>query len=56
MCRKLETEEEKILPFYSSSLTTQEEEESGEAMARPPSEPIVEVGEVPWYRDHTVVN
>jgi hypothetical protein len=25
MCRKLETEEEKVLPFYLSSLTEQEE-------------------------------
>ena len=25
MCRKLETEEEKVLPFYASSLTEQEQ-------------------------------
>ena len=43
MCRKLETEEEKVLPFYSSSLTPQEEVEANEDMARPPSEPIARV-------------
>lgn len=27
MCRKLETEEEKVLPFYASSLTHEEDED-----------------------------
>ena len=27
MCRKLETEEEKVLPFYASSLTKEEQED-----------------------------
>ena len=32
MCRKLETEEEKVLPFYSSSLTEAEEAEISAAV------------------------
>lgn len=32
MCRKLETEEEKILPFYSSSLTEHEENDIKQAL------------------------
>lgn len=32
MCRKLETEEEKILPFYASSLTEQEENDVKQAL------------------------
>lgn len=32
MCRKLETEEEKILPFYQSSLTEQEENDIKQAL------------------------
>lgn len=31
MCRRMETEEEKVLPFYTSSLTTEEQEELQEA-------------------------
>ena len=27
MCRKLETEEEKVLPFYASSLTQEEQDD-----------------------------
>ena len=32
MCRKLETEEEKILPFYASSLTEYEENDIKQAL------------------------
>merc|ERR1719219_2489749 len=31
MCRRMETEEEKVLPFYTSSLTAEEQEELQEA-------------------------
>ena len=31
MCRRMETEEEKVLPFYTSSLTPEEQEELQEA-------------------------
>lgn len=40
MCRKLETEEEKVLPFYASSLTKEEQEDVDAAVLEPPSEPI----------------
>ncbi|XP_055862303.1 dynein regulatory complex subunit 2-like isoform X2 [Biomphalaria glabrata] len=40
MCRKLETEEEKVLPFYASSLTKEEEEDVNAAVLEPPSEPM----------------
>ena len=43
MCRKLETEEEKVLPFYASSLTAEEEEEVTAAVAEPPFEKLAEV-------------
>lgn len=36
MCRKLETEEEKILPFYASSLSQDEEEEIKQALYEKP--------------------
>jgi hypothetical protein len=44
MCRKLETEEEKVLPFYVSSLSPEEEEKVASEAAEPPSEPLAEVG------------
>ncbi|XP_078680294.1 dynein regulatory complex subunit 2-like [Branchiostoma floridae x Branchiostoma belcheri] len=43
MCRKLETEEEKVLPFYASSLTEEEQQDVEAAVGEPPSEPLAEV-------------
>lgn len=43
MCRKLETEEEKVLPFYASSLTKDEQEDVDAAVLEPPSEPLANV-------------
>ncbi|XP_046351485.2 dynein regulatory complex subunit 2-like [Haliotis rufescens] len=40
MCRKVETEEEKVLPFYASSLTAEEIEDVDAAILEPPSEPL----------------
>jgi len=40
MCRKLETEEEKVLPFYASSLTPEEQEDVEAAEYETPSEPL----------------
>ena len=44
MCRVLETEEEKILPFYASSLTEQEEEDLREALLETNEQGLAEVG------------
>ena len=43
MCRKLETEAEKVLPFYASSLSPEEEEDVAAAVQEAPSEPLAEV-------------
>lgn len=43
MCRKLETEAEKVLPFYVSSLLPEEEDDVAAAMQEAPSEPLAEV-------------
>jgi len=43
MCRKLETEEEKVLPFYASSLTQEEQEDVAAAVTEPPSEALATV-------------
>jgi hypothetical protein len=43
MCRKLETEEEKILPFYVSSLTEQEEREIRHALNENPGKELADV-------------
>lgn len=43
MSRKLETEEEKVLPFYASSLTAEEQEDVAAAVAEPPSEQLAEI-------------
>ncbi|XP_040197115.1 dynein regulatory complex subunit 2 [Rana temporaria] len=40
MCRKLETEEEKVLPFYPSSLSDAEKEEVEKAIMEKPSEQL----------------
>ena len=47
MCRKLETEEEKVVPFYSNSLSAEEEETVASAEEEPPSEPLAKV-EAEW--------
>lgn len=43
VCRKLETEEEKVLPFYASSLTNDEQEDVQMAILETPSEPLAAV-------------
>lgn len=43
MCRKLETEAEKVLPFYASSLFPEEDDDVAAAMQEAPSEPLAEV-------------
>ena len=43
MCRKMETEEEKVLPFYASSLTKDENEDVEAAVMEAPSQPLAEV-------------
>jgi len=43
MCRKLETEEEKVLPFYASSLTSEEQEDVQAAVMEPPSQELAAV-------------
>ncbi|XP_013416544.1 coiled-coil domain-containing protein 65 [Lingula anatina] len=43
MSRKCETEEEKVLPFYASSLTQEEQEDVAAAVAEPPSERLASV-------------
>ncbi|XP_041036308.1 dynein regulatory complex subunit 2 [Carcharodon carcharias] len=43
MCRKLETEEEKVLPFYASSLTPEEENKVQHLMIMRPCEELVEM-------------
>ena len=43
MCRKLETEEEKVLPFYASSLTKEEQDDVSAAVMEPPSQKLAAV-------------
>ena len=43
MCRKLETEEEKVLPFYASSLTKEEQDDVNAAVMEPPSQHLAAV-------------
>lgn len=43
MGRKLETEEEKVLPFYASSLTQEEQDDVQAAVVESPSEPLASV-------------
>lgn len=43
MCRKLETEEEKILPFYASSLTEYEENDIKQALFEIPGNELADV-------------
>uniref|UniRef100_A0A8C4T0G0 Dynein regulatory complex subunit 2 n=1 Tax=Erpetoichthys calabaricus TaxID=27687 RepID=A0A8C4T0G0_ERPCA len=43
MCRKLETEEEKVLPFYNSSLGLEERSQVESVAAQPAVEPLAQV-------------
>jgi DNA-binding Xre family transcriptional regulator len=43
MCRKLETEEEKVLPFYSCSLDEEAQSEAASVLGQPPSEALAKV-------------
>ncbi|XP_075447342.1 dynein regulatory complex subunit 2 [Ascaphus truei] len=43
MCRKLETEEEKVLPFYPSSLSAEEREEAERASMEEPTEQLAQL-------------
>ena len=43
MCRKQETEEEKVLPFYASSLTAEEQDDVAAAVAEQPNEKLASV-------------
>lgn len=54
MCRKLETETEKVLPFYASSLTPEEDDDAAAAMQEAPSEPLAEVKK--WSPHHYHLN
>uniref|UniRef100_A0A8B9FWI2 Dynein regulatory complex subunit 2 n=1 Tax=Amazona collaria TaxID=241587 RepID=A0A8B9FWI2_9PSIT len=40
MCRRMETEEEKVLPFYLSSLNEEEEEDAQQVLQETPEEPL----------------
>ncbi|NWH85778.1 DRC2 protein, partial [Aegithalos caudatus] len=42
MCRRLETEEEKVLPFYASSLTESEQQDARRVLEETPSEPLAQ--------------
>ena len=43
MCRKLETEEEKVLPFYASSLSPEEEEQVASIEGEPALQALAQV-------------
>ncbi len=43
MCRKLETEEEKVLPFFARSLTSDEEEQVKSVESEEPFEDLTKV-------------
>ncbi|XP_055553165.1 dynein regulatory complex subunit 2 [Falco cherrug] len=42
MCRRLETEEEKVLPFYSSSLAEGEQRDTRQILEETPAEPLAQ--------------
>ncbi|NXG18334.1 DRC2 protein, partial [Grallaria varia] len=42
MCRRLETEEEKVLPFYPSSLAEEELQDARRALEETPEEPLAQ--------------
>ena len=52
MCRKLETEEEKVLPFYASTLTEQEEQEIDTVVKQEPENQLAQV--LQWQLYNTV--
>uniref|UniRef100_A0A8C5TBT5 Coiled-coil domain containing 65 n=1 Tax=Malurus cyaneus samueli TaxID=2593467 RepID=A0A8C5TBT5_9PASS len=43
MCRRLETEEEKVVPFYRSSLAEWEQEDARRVLEETPTEPLAEI-------------
>ncbi|XP_010879917.2 dynein regulatory complex subunit 2 isoform X1 [Esox lucius] len=49
MCRKLETEHEKVLPFYTSSLTAEEESQERANVMEPPSEALAQVQRFKYF-------
>ncbi|NXE58209.1 DRC2 protein, partial [Casuarius casuarius] len=42
MCRKLESEEEKVLPFYPSSLAEEEQRDAEQVLRETPAEPLAQ--------------
>ncbi|NXJ86490.1 DRC2 protein, partial [Trogon melanurus] len=48
MCRRMETEEEKVLPFYLSSLEEEEQQDARRVLKEPPTEPLAQA-----LRDYT---
>ncbi|NXX51444.1 DRC2 protein, partial [Tricholaema leucomelas] len=42
MCRRLQTEEEKVLPFYSSSLAEEEQRDAQRVLEETPTEPLAQ--------------
>ncbi|NXK28745.1 DRC2 protein, partial [Arenaria interpres] len=42
MCRRLETEEEKVLPFYPSSLAEGEQQDAQRVLEETPTEPLAQ--------------
>jgi len=50
MCRKFELEHEKVLPFYASSLTAEEQTRDKLKATEPPSEDIAGVDLVPHVK------
>lgn len=55
ICRKFETEEEKVLPFYASSLTQEEQNDVNAAVLEAPNEALVTVSNTSysWFCDLT---
>uniref|UniRef100_A0A8C0BS39 Dynein regulatory complex subunit 2 n=1 Tax=Buteo japonicus TaxID=224669 RepID=A0A8C0BS39_9AVES len=48
MCRRLETEEEKVLPFYPSSLAEGDQREAQQVLEETPTEPLAQVRRQHW--------
>ncbi|NXC49917.1 DRC2 protein, partial [Penelope pileata] len=42
MCRRLQTEEEKVLPFYPSSLAEGEQQDAERVLKETPTEPLAQ--------------
>lgn len=55
MCRKLETEEEKVLPFFSRSLTSDEEEQVASVENEESIEELAKVCNATKYCTHAGV-